>query len=211
MNFFRLALSFSTLAVLLFCVPIGAFAADLRILMLGDSLTAGLGVMPDQAWPALIQQKLDQDVDMPPGMVRVINGGISGSTSASAPSRVKWYLKAPPDIMVLALGANDGLRGLSTDLMRRNLDQAIQMAEDAGVRVILAGMQIPPNLGPDYTAAFGKVYPDLAQARHLTLIPFLLEGVAGHPELNQADGIHPNALGHRIIADTVYPFIKEAL
>ena len=211
MDRFRMTLFLAGLTIMLFCLPAGVAARDIRILMLGDSLTSGLGVMPEQAWPALVQQRLDQDGESPAGTVRVINGGISGSTSASAPSRVKWYLKSPPDIMVLALGANDGLRGLSVARMRQNLDQAIQMAKGAGIRVILAGMQIPPNLGPAYTKAFSKVFPDLAAAHDLPLIPFILKGVAGRPELNQADGIHPNVRGHRIVADTVFPYIEEAL
>ena len=211
---------FAGLAVMV--VVSTAVAGEVRVLMLGDSLTSGLGVMPEQAWPALIQKKLDQKMLDPVRgataaqgrkdlSVRVVNGGITGSTSASAPSRIRWYLRAPPDLMVLALGANDGLRGLSVDRMRENIDQAIQLARQAGIRTILAGMEIPPNLGPEYTAAFRRVFPDLARAHNIPLIPFLLEGVAGHPDLNQADGIQPNARGHEIIAQTVFPYIKEAL
>jgi len=211
MTCFLRNLFFAGLALIFLYLSSGVAAAETRVLMLGDSLTAGLGVMPDQAWPALVQKKLDETGGARARTVRIINGGISGSTSASAPSRVKWYLKSPPDILVLALGANDGLRGLSVEQMRQNLDRAIQMATAAGIRVILAGMQIPPNLGPDYTAAFAQVFPDLAAAHDLALIPFLLKGVAGHPELNQADGVHPNVPGHRIIADTVFSYIQEAL
>ena len=187
--------------------------AQIRVLMLGDSLTSGLGVMPEQAWPALIQKMLDQAMAQQgrSDRVRVVNGGISGSTTASAVSRIKWYLKSPPRIMVLALGANDGLRGLALDQTREHLDKAIRTAKEAGIQVILAGMEIPPNMGPDYTGQFRQIFPELAADHDIPLIPFLLEGVAGHPELNQADGIHPNARGHEIVAKTVFPFITEAL
>lgn len=198
---------------LLFSSPVRAGSKGTTVLMLGDSLTSGLGVMPEQAWPALVQKMLDRKMKDQAGIprVRVINGGISGSTTASAPSRIKWYLKNPPDLMVLALGANDGLRGLSVDEMRKNLDTAIFLATEAGIRVILAGMQIPPNYGPGYASDFRQVFPDLAAKHNIPLIPFLLEGVAGNPSLNQADGIHPNAGGHEIIAGTVFPYILEAL
>lgn len=179
--------------------------------MLGDSLTSGLGVLPEQAWPALVQGMAEQKAGGQGFEVLIINGGISGSTTASASSRIKWYLKSPPQIMVLALGANDGLRGLSPALTRRHLDAAIRMAGEAGIRVILAGMEVPPNMGPEYTAEFRRIFPDLSAAHNIPLIPFLLEGVAGHPELNQADGIHPNARGHELIAETVFPYIMEAL
>lgn len=200
------------LAAMLLTLPAGAGAKETRVLMLGDSLTSGLGVMPEQAWPALVEERLNRTLaEQGKAPLRVINGGISGSTTASAPSRIRWYLKAPPDLMILALGANDGLRGLSVDQMTQHLDQAIRLAKEAGIRVILAGMEIPPNMGPEYTAAFRRVFPGLASAHNLPLIPFLLEGVAGHPDLNQADGIHPNARGHEIIAETVFPYIMEAL
>jgi acyl-CoA thioesterase-1 len=139
----------------------------------------------------------------------VTNGSISGSTTASAVSRLKWFLRAKPDILVLALGANDGLRGLPLDEMAKNLDNAIVLAKENQIRVILAGMEIPPNYGPEYTKAFREVFPALARRHQLEFIPFLLENVAGDPSLNQADGIHPNARGHRIIAAHVLPFILE--
>ncbi len=183
-------------------------AESQSVLILGDSLTAGLGVMPDQAYPSLIQEKLENAGQM---SVRIVNGGISGSTSAGAYARLKWYLKARPDVLVLALGANDGLRGLSVPEMEKNLDKAITLAKESDIRVIIAGMEIPPNYGPDYAARFRQVFPDLARRHKITLIPFLLEGVAGQERLNQADGIHPNPSGHKIIADQVYPYILESL
>ncbi|MCG8636132.1 MAG: arylesterase [Desulfobacterales bacterium] len=187
----------------------GVSAADAKpVLILGDSLTAGLGVMPEQAYPSLIQKRLEKAGR---GAVRIINGGISGSTSAGAYARLKWYLKARPGILILALGANDGLRGLPVREMEKNLDKTIVLAKESDIRVIIAGMQIPPNYGPDYAASFRQVFPDLARRHNIPLIPFLLEGVAGMAGLNQADGIHPNPLGHEIIADQVYPYILESL
>ncbi len=187
-----------------------------RILFLGDSITAGLGVEPENAYPALINDMLR---DMPREMRRekgglnfqITNGSISGSTTAGAVSRLKWFLRAKPGILVLALGANDGLRGLSTNEMARNLDKTILLAKAQGIRVILAGMEIPPNYGPDYSKAFRDVFARLSDKHHLSFIPFLLKNVAGNPLLNQADGIHPNRAGHKIIAATVLPYILEQL
>ncbi len=192
-------------------VPSFSAAAEtqsLSILIIGDSLTAGRGVMPEQAYPFMIQEKL---VKSGQENVRIINAGISGSTSAGAYARLKWYLKAGPNVLVLALGANDGLRGLPVREMEKNLDKAITLAKESNIRVIIAGMQVPPNYGPEYAKDFRQVFPDLAKRHQIPLIPFLLEGVAGQAELSQADGIHPNPLGHKIIADTVLPYILECL
>jgi acyl-CoA thioesterase-1 len=186
--------------------PLFSAEAPVRILFLGDSLTAGLGVEPREAYPSLIQNMLEEKQMH---HITITNGSISGSTTAGAVSRLKWFLRAKPDILVLALGANDGLRGLSLDEMDKNLDNAIVLAKENRIRVILAGMEIPPNYGPEYTKAFREVFPSLARRHQLEFIPFLLENVAGDPSLNQADGIHPNAQGHRIIAAHVLPFILE--
>ncbi|WP_300464357.1 arylesterase [Desulfobacula sp.] len=186
------------------------FAADgsVRILFIGDSLSAGLGVEPEQAYPALIHDMLkEQGV---PGAV-VTNGSISGSTTAGALARLKWFLRVKPDILVLALGANDGLRGLSTSEMARNLDKTIVLAKEKNIRVILAGMKLPPNYGLEYARAFQAVYVRLADQHKIPFIPFLLKDVAGRVSLNQSDGIHPNREGHRIIAATVFPYILEQL
>jgi len=184
------------------------WAGDIGVLFLGDSLTAGLGVMPEEAYPALVDELLKkkgiQDV-------KITNASISGSTTAGAVSRLKWFLRAAPDILVLALGANDGLRGLSTAEMSQNLEATIVLAQANGIRVILAGMKLPPNYGPDYSRAFTEVFGWLARKYHLSFIPFLLDKVAGNPLLNQADGIHPNRAGHEIIAATVLPYIQEQL
>jgi len=182
--------------------------ADTRILFLGDSITAGLGVQPEEAYPALVIAALKQR-----GFTAVegINAGISGSTSASALARLKWYLRVKPDLMVLALGGNDGLRGLSVQSLHDNLAETIRLALANGVKVILAGMEMPPNYGLEYTQAFRRVYRELARAYPITFMPFLLESVGGHPELNLPDGIHPTADGHRIIAEKLLPYILENL
>lgn len=188
-------------------LPLSAQAEQV-VLFLGDSLTAGLGVEPEEAYPQLLGAMLARD-----GItdVRIVNGGISGSTSASAMSRLKWYGKIHPAVLFLALGANDGLRGLTIEEMAKNLDEVIAFAQAQGMTVILAGMELPPNYGEEYTGAFRKVYRDLAAKYHLELIPFLLEGVGGVAALNQADGIHPNSDGHRKIALHVYPVLKQLL
>ncbi len=175
---------------------------------IGDSLTAGFGVMKKEAYPALIQVEFDR---LMPGAVKVINGGISGSTTASAHSRLQWYLRVKPDVLVLALGANDGLRGLPVDEMKRNLSKALGLAKENNIPVLLCGMEVPPNYGAEYATAFRQVFVALEQEFHVKRMPFLLEGVAGRPELNQADGIHPTAEGHKIIAKMVFPYIKELL
>lgn len=198
---------------MLFCLCPGVsslFAADsnVRVLFIGDSLTAGFGVEPEQAYPELIHEML-----MAKGIlnINITNGSISGSTTAGAFSRLKWFLRAKPDILVLALGANDGLRGLSTSQMSKNLDNTIVLAKEKGIRVILAGMEIPPNYGPVYARDFREVFSFLADKHGLSFIPFLLKDVAGKAFLNQADGIHPNRDGHRIIAANVLDYILEQL
>lgn len=186
------------------------FAKDtgVKVVILGDSISAGLGVEPEQAFPFLVQDMLKQKGF---AFVNITNGSISGSTMAGATSRLKWYLKTKPDILVLALGANDGLRGLSTDLMTQNLEKAIILAKKNGIKVILAGMKIPPNYGAEYAKAFESSFVSLAQKHDLPFIPFILKDVAGKSFLNQADGIHPNPEGHKIIASTVFDIILEQL
>ncbi len=179
-----------------------------RVLIIGDSISAGLGVEIEQAYPSVLQNLLEQKEIR---KVIVNNASISGSTSASAVSRLRWFLRVKPDILLLALGANDGLRGLSTAEMSRNLNNAIILAEKNNIRIILAGMELPPNYGPEYTKRFRNVFSSLAEKHNLTFIPFLLKNVAGHASLNQADGIHPNPAGHKIIAATVLPYILELL
>ena len=182
--------------------------AERVVLFLGDSLTAGLGVEPEEAYPQLLGAMLVRD-----GItdVRIVNGSISGSTSASAMTRLKWYGKLHPSVLFLALGANDGLRGLTIEEIAKNLAEVISTAQAQGMSVILAGMELPPNYGDAYTGAFRKVYLDLAACYEIELIPFLLEGVGGVAALNQADSIHPNGEGHRKIALQVYPLLKQHL
>lgn len=180
-----------------------------RLVILGDSLTAGLGLPPDQAYPALLQSRLD---GRGAGW-QVVNAGVSGDTSAGGLRRLEWAIGEGAAIVVVALGGNDALRGLPVDDLRANLDTIVTRAHDAGARVVLAGMQAPPNTGPEYATAFRAVYPDIAKARGVVLLPFLLEGVAGVEALNQADGIHPNQEGARRVADLVWqavePLVRE--
>jgi len=182
--------------------------AETKILFLGDSLTAGYGIEKIQAFPALIDNKLKEKGYK---NIKVINAGISGSTSASALSRLKWYLKIKPDIMILALGANDGLRGLSVSELRKNLTACIQLAKKNNIIIVLAGMRMPPNYGATYTKSFFQVFGEVSEKQNLPLIPFLLQDVAGIPDLNISDGIHPNVAGHKIVAQTVLPFIIKLL
>jgi len=165
-------------------------------------------VEPEQAFPELLDDLLNQK-----GFhnVRITNGSISGSTTAGAYSRLKWFLRTKPDILILALGANDGLRGLSIDRMTQNLNKTITLAKEKHIRVILAGMKLPPNYGPEYAEKFETAFAFLARKHHLPFIPFLLNHVAGNPSLNQADGIHPNQEGHKIIAATVFKTLLEQL
>lgn len=181
---------------------------DPVVLALGDSLTAGLGVQPSEAWPTLVQQK----IDAAHLAYHVVNAGISGDTSAGGVTRVDSLLQDDhPVVVVLELGANDGLQGLAVTQMRANLSTIIEHSQKAGAQVLLAGMQMPPNLGPDYTKAFTDTYPLLAQKYHTALIPFFLDGVAGQPELNQKDQIHPTTAGHKIVADTVWRYLQPLL
>jgi acyl-CoA thioesterase-1 len=193
---------FRAVAAALACLPLAAAGASAGpvVVCLGDSLTEGYGVEPEQTWPSLLEARLRERGH--PG-VRVVNAGISGSTSASAVSRLRWLLASDPDVLVLALGGNDGLRGVDLAATEANLEQAIQLAKSRGVEVVLAGMKLPPNYGPDYTRRFEAMFPALARRHGVALIPFLLEGVAARPDKNLPDGIHPNASGYEIVVETV--------
>lgn len=184
-------------------------ATGASILFFGNSLTAGLGVDPEQAFPGLIGKRLDS-LGYP---YRAINAGLSGETTASGANRLDWVLRQPVDIFVLELGANDGLRGIPLSETRQNLQTMIERVRQANpqVQIILTGMQLPPNMGPEYTAEFRLIFTDLAQAYNLELVPFLLEGVGGVPELNQPDGIHPTPEGHRILAENVWKVLQPLL
>jgi acyl-CoA thioesterase-1 len=175
--------------------------------VLGDSLTAGLGISPDRAYPALLQEKAKEKGYA----LEVVNAGISGDTSSDGLRRVNWALEGDVRLLILALGANDALRGLPVSQMKGNLQTIIDRARQRGIPVLLVGMEAPPNYGEHYTAAFRQVFQDLARHNRVTLVPFLLEGVAGVPELNQADGIHPSAAGAARIADHLWPAVEKML
>jgi acyl-CoA thioesterase-1 len=178
-----------------------------RIVALGDSLTAGLGVSADESYPSQLQRSLDRLRYR----YRVINAGVSGDTTAGGLRRLAWVLNSKPELVILELGGNDGLRGLSLDQTKSNLSRIIQQLQQAGVTVVLAGMKLPPNYGPDYTRGFEAIYPALAEQYRLPLIPFFLEGVAASPTLNQADGIHPTKEGYRIIVELILKTLEPLL
>lgn len=180
-----------------------------RIVFFGDSITAGYGINMENAFPALIQEKI-KEAEL---NYEVVNAGLSGETTAGGLNRIDWILRAKPDVFVLELGGNDGLRGLSLEESEKNLKAMIKKVRAANpkAKIILAGMQIPPNLGQDYTDQFKSLFPEIAKEMDTELIPFLLEGVGGDPQLNLSDGIHPNQKGHEIVAKTVWSYLKPML
>jgi acyl-CoA thioesterase-1 len=206
---FALALSLGGSPALAQNAAVPTADAKKTILFLGDSLTAGLGVQPEQAFPALIAGKI-RALQLP---FEVVNAGLSGETSAGGLRRIDWLLQRKIDVLVLALGANDGLRGLPVRELKANLQAIIDKAKarNPAVKIVIAGMQIPPNIGADYAAGFRAAFADLAQRNDAALIPFLLDGVGGHLELNQADAIHPTRAGHKIIAETVWRTLEPLL
>lgn len=180
-----------------------------KIVFFGDSLTAGYGLTMQDAFPHIIQQRIDS-LGLP---YQVVNAGLSGETTAGGINRIDWILKSKPDIFILELGANDGLRGLSPDETKKNLRGMIDKvkASNPDVVVLLAGMQMFPNMGQEYTEQFKEAFPLVAKEKEVKLIPFILEGVGGDESLNQADGIHPNIEGHKIVAETVWSYLKPYL
>ena len=182
---------------------------DKVILFFGNSLTAGYGVEPEEAFPHLIQVRLDSLN----GSYKVINGGLSGETTASGVNRIEWVLREEVHIMVLELGGNDGLRGVDPKEVRQNLQKIIDLAQSKypAIQIVMAGMEAPPNMGENYISEFRKVYGDLATENQLPLIPFLLEGVGGESDLNLPDGIHPNQEGHAIVAENVWQVLSTIL
>jgi len=184
--------------------PIEPARARPRIVFLGDSLTAGLGLAMSESYPSLVQKRLDAaGLDF-----EAVNAGVSGDTSAGGLARLDWALNGDVRILVVALGGNDALRALPPEELQRNLAAIIERAQARGVKVVLAGMEAPPNFGRDYIVSFHRVYPALAQRYHVAFVPFLLQGVAGSETLNQRDGIHPTAAGARILADNVWTALK---
>ena len=179
------------------------------VLFVGTSLTAGLGLEPDSAYPSLIQQKIDSA-----GLaVSVTNAGVSGETTSGLLERLDWLLRAPFDVLVLETGANDGLRGIPSPTVRQNIRTAVNRirAKRPTARILLVQMEVLPNLGPKYAAEFHALYPELSKELGITLMPFLLQSVAGRSELNQSDGIHPNQRGERIVADNVWKSLRPVL
>lgn len=186
-----------------------AVIAPQVIVFYGDSLTAGYGLDPEAAFPALVEKELlEKGKD-----VKVVNAGLSGETSAGGLSRIDWVLRQRVDVFILELGANDGLRGLPIEQTEKNLQAIIDKvkAKNPGVKIVVAGMMVPPNMGPDYSQRFREVFPALARRNKATLIPFLLENVAGNEKLNQADGIHPNVEGHEAVARNVLEVLEPLL
>ena len=176
-----------------------------RILILGDSLTEGYGVSAQQAFPSLLEKKLNNEFSSDKNSsYEIINAGISGSTSSGGVSRIEWLLKSKPDFLILALGGNDGLRGVPVEETKNNLEKIILAAKYKDIPTLLAGMKMPPNYGIEYTREFSKLFEDLANQEDVPLIPFLLEGVGGNPAMNLPDRIHPNPGGHQKIAETVF-------
>ena len=187
--------------------PAAAAVQAPRIVFLGDSLTAGLGIAKEEAVPALIQARLRGE-----GYAyEVVNAGVSGDTSDGGLTRLDWSLAGDVRVLVIELGANDGLRGIAPERTRQNLETIVGTAKMRGITVLLTGMEAPPNYGPAYTDAFRKTFRDVATTEHVAFMPFFLEGVAGIPRLNQADGVHPTPEGARIVADNIWRYLKPLL
>ncbi len=203
MRAFCFRASAATILALFAAVP--AVAHVPVILDFGDSLTAGYGLAPEQAFPARLAAALHRE-----GIeARIVNGGVSGDTTAGGLARLDWALADKPDLVILALGANDALRGIDPAAVRDNLDKMIQKIEAGGAKLLLLGMVAPPNWGEEYKRAFDRIFPELARAYHVPLYPFFLEGVAMKPELNQPDGIHPNERGVAVLVDRIAPVVAR--
>ena len=186
-----------------------AAAANKRVVVLGDSLAAGYGLDPSEAFPALLQEKIDA-AKLP---FKVVNAGVSGDTTASGLRRIDWILKQPLDVLILELGGNDGLRGIQPSSTRTNLQGIINktLAKQPKAKIVIAGMRMPESMGEEFTTAYAKLFAELAKTNNATLIPFLLEGVGGKPELNLPDRIHPTAEGHKLIAATIWRYLEPVL
>jgi acyl-CoA thioesterase I len=186
-----------------------AIAKTKTIVFFGNSLTAGYGIEPNQAFPAIVQRRIDS-LALP---YKVVNAGVSGETSAGGNGRIDWLLQSPPDVFVLELGANDGLRGIPVAETKKNLQAIIHKvkAKNPNVQIVIAGMMMPPNMGQQYTTEFRELFPELAKTNNAALIPFLLQGVGGEVRLNQQDGIHPTPEGHEILANNVWDVLKKIL
>lgn len=187
--------------------PAGGGAAGPLVAFLGDSLTAGYGLPPDLAFPTLLADAMRKN-GRP---IRIVNAGVSGDTTSGALDRLDWLLARKPEVVVVGLGANDAFRGQPVERIEANLRTIVEKSKRAGARVLILGMKVPPNYGPSYTEAFDAMYAEVASSTSTALVPFLLDGVAGLPDLNQDDGIHPNAAGERIVARNVLPYLEKVV
>lgn len=188
--------------LILFILPLIALAQKTLVIM-GDSLSDGYGIAKENSFPALLEKELPQ--------WKIVNASISGSTSASGPDRISWVLKSKPNAVLIALGGNDGLRGLEPKDLKLNLERSIATLQKEKVKVLLAGIKAPPNYGKNYAKKFSSVYSQISKEKKIPLYPFLLEGIAGNPNLNLADGIHPNEAGHQKLAQNILKFLKREL
>ena len=188
-------------------IPVQKEEVQGKIVALGDSLTAGLGVELEDAYPALLQNRLDAEDHA----FRVVNAGVRGETTSGTLSRLNWILSQKPDIVILEIGANDGLRGIDTNLVERNIEEILVKLQERGVVTVLAGMKMVWNLGENYTLKFNAIYPELAEKYDLIFMPFFLKDVAAEADLNRADGIHPNEKGYEVITKNIYPYVLEAI
>jgi acyl-CoA thioesterase-1 len=203
----RFAVALVLLALLSLCDSVPAMARTMTILAFGDSLTAGLGLPPEQGFPAQLEKRLRADgID-----AHVVNAGVSGDTTAGGLARLDWSLTDKPDLVILALGANDMLRGIDPEIVRANLDKMIDKIKASGAKLLLVGMRASPNWGETYEKEFDRLYPALARAHDVALYPFFLEGVAMNPDLNQPDGLHPNARGVAMIVERIAPDVAALL
>lgn len=183
-----------------------------KILILGDSLTEGYGVMESEAYPFILEKKLNLDSERSSKRnFQVINGGISGATTSGGVSRINWLLQSNPDFLILALGGNDGLRGIPIEKIKENLVKVVVAAQSNNIPILLAGMKIPPNYGIEYSESFTNLYSQISKEYNISMIPFLLQGVGGDPSMNLPDRIHPNPKGHEIIAKTVHQYLIQEL
>ena len=208
LNFNQIFRLFFVLGVITALFPEPVYSKEKAVVLaLGDSLTAGYGVKDEESYPSKLQEKISS-AGFPH---KVVNAGVSGDTTAGGVRRIRWLMKHEPEIVILALGANDGLRGLSIDEMRKNLEIMIKICREHNAQILLAGMKALPNYGEDYMREFETVFPELAEKHDLIFLPFLLEGVAGEREYTQSDGLHPLASGYSIITDLVWQRLKPML
>lgn len=205
----RLIFTITSMVTILSAITTQSFAQKKSILCFGNSLTAGYGLAKEESWPMIIQDKLNNEAYD----YEVLQSGLSGETSAGGVSRIKWVMKKPVDIFILELGPNDGLRGLPLEQTKINLQRIIDYVKSKNpeVKILIAGMKVPPNMGPEYSEKFDVLFKELAEKNQSGLIPFFLDGVAGNPSLNLSDGIHPNAEGQKIVAQTVWNYLKPLL